>query len=79
MARRVQSSEDRRVWHIRLTGKGRGVAKKVDAAPWQLLRQAVHALSVRERQTLIDILKKMAAHVGDSLAAVNGGDNGESR
>src|ERR1044071_7398300 len=40
---REQSAEDRRVWRIKLTTHGRAIAKKLEAAPWEILRTAVTA------------------------------------
>jgi DNA-binding MarR family transcriptional regulator len=60
---REQSPEDRRVWRIRLTEKGAGIARRAKVAPWDLLHDALEALSAREKEALVSILKKVAAHV----------------
>jgi DNA-binding MarR family transcriptional regulator len=60
---REQSAEDRRVWMIRLTPEGRAMAKKVDVAPWDLLRTAVAALPPAELEQLIKTLLKLADHI----------------
>src|SRR5438093_2882842 len=48
---REQSVEDRRVWRIRLLAEGRALAKKVEVAPWELLREAVVTLPPQELDT----------------------------
>jgi DNA-binding MarR family transcriptional regulator len=60
---REQSADDRRVWKIRLTAQGKAIAKKVDVAPWEILRSAVLELPPDELTQLIQTLEKVAAHV----------------
>lgn len=60
---REQSTEDRRVWRISLTPEGRAMARKVDVAPWEILREAVMALPPAELGQLITTLAKVADHV----------------
>jgi DNA-binding MarR family transcriptional regulator len=62
---REQSTDDRRVWKIRLTTEGRAVAKKVDVAPWEILQDAVTALPQAELDQLIKTLVKLADHIED--------------
>ncbi|HEU4611218.1 MAG TPA: MarR family transcriptional regulator [Kofleriaceae bacterium] len=62
---REQSTDDRRVWKIRLTAEGRAVAKKVDVAPWEILQDAVTALPQAELDQLIKTLVKLADHIED--------------
>jgi DNA-binding MarR family transcriptional regulator len=62
---REQSAEDRRVWKIRLTPEGRAMAKKVDVAPWEILRDAVTALPQAELDQLMKTLLKVADHIED--------------
>lgn len=62
---REQSPEDRRVWKIRLTAEGRAMAKKVDVAPWEILRDALSALPQAELDGLIKTLLKVADHIDD--------------
>src|SRR5262245_50457564 len=50
---REQSAEDRRVWKIRLTPPGKAIAKRLDVAPWEILRTAVLALPASERDQLV--------------------------
>jgi DNA-binding MarR family transcriptional regulator len=64
---REQSAEDRRVWRIRPTDKGRGIAKKVQLAPWDLLHDAVESLDKKEKDALITVLRKVAAHVTKAI------------
>jgi MarR family transcriptional regulator, organic hydroperoxide resistance regulator len=69
---REQSAEDRRVWKIRLTKNGAAIARKVDVAPWDLLRGALDALPHAELRRLIDTLNKIAAHVQHAVEDLEG-------
>lgn len=60
---REQSADDRRVWKIRLTAQGRAIAKKIEVAPWGILRAALKALEPAELDQLIETLSKVAEHV----------------
>jgi len=60
---REQSTADRRVWLIGLTPNGRAMARKVEVAPWEILREAVVALPPAELGQLITTLSKVADHV----------------
>ncbi len=72
---REQSADDRRVWRILLTDRGRDIAEAVDMAPWDLLRSALHALPHEDLDTLVSILMKVAAHVEDAVSAADQGDS----
>ena len=65
---REQSADDRRVWKIRLTAQGKAIAKKVDVAPWEILKRAVFELPPDELSQLIETLEKVAAHVARLVA-----------
>lgn len=67
LVQREQSADDRRVWRIRLTERGKEVARKIDVAPWDVLRRAVEALEKKEKETLMTILRKVAANVSEEL------------
>ena len=60
---REQSADDRRVWKIRLTEAGRGLARRIEVAPWDLLRAALAALPRAELDALVATMAKVAAHV----------------
>jgi DNA-binding MarR family transcriptional regulator len=60
---REQSSEDRRVWKISLTADGRGIARKIDVAPWEVLQRALLKLPPDELDQLIATLAKVVDHV----------------
>jgi MarR family transcriptional regulator, organic hydroperoxide resistance regulator len=60
---REQSADDRRVWKIKLTAQGKAVAKKIDVAPWEILRDAVMSLPADERTRLIATLDKIVDYV----------------
>lgn len=60
---REQSAEDRRVWKIRLLPEGKLLARKVEVAPWELLRDAVMKLPPPELDQLITTLLKVVDHI----------------
>jgi DNA-binding MarR family transcriptional regulator len=60
---REQSAEDRRVWRIRMTPKGQEIGARTQVLPWDLLRSALASLDRREKEQLVAILEKVAAHV----------------
>jgi hypothetical protein len=51
------------VWKIRMTAEGRSMCKRIEVAPWDLLREALLALPPGELEGLIATLTKVAAHV----------------
>lgn len=63
LVEREQSVEDRRVWKIKLTTHGRAIARKLEVAPWEILRTAVMALPGHELDQLIATLAKVADHI----------------
>jgi MarR family transcriptional regulator, organic hydroperoxide resistance regulator len=67
LVQREQSTDDRRVWKIKLTPQGKAIAKKIDVAPWEILRGAVMALPADERAQLIATLDKIADYVQRSV------------
>jgi DNA-binding MarR family transcriptional regulator len=60
---REQSEEDRRVWKIRLTAQGKAIAKRVEVAPWEILRTAVMELPPARREQLVELLLDVADRV----------------
>lgn len=67
LVERLQSAEDRRVWVIDLTPRGRELARKIDVAPWQTLRAALDSLDPGDRDTLLTILAKLASFVSGEV------------
>lgn len=67
LVRREQSEDDRRVWMIKLTERGRRLAREIDIAPWHALRDAVVRLPERDRQQLLSILSRLAGEVARSV------------
>jgi DNA-binding MarR family transcriptional regulator len=69
---REQSSEDRRVWRIRLTSEGRAIARKIDIAPWEILQRALLTLPPAELgqlvKTLVKIVDQVEVEVGTAAA-----------
>jgi DNA-binding MarR family transcriptional regulator len=72
LVHREQSHEDRRVWRIRITGRGRAIARDIEVAPWDLLRAALRALPEAELGHLIQTLTVLATHVRSAVAASEG-------
>lgn len=66
---REQSAADRRVWNIKLSARGQTIASQIDAAPWDLLRNGLGALTPAELETLVGLLTKIATHVRTTLGA----------
>jgi DNA-binding MarR family transcriptional regulator len=60
---RTRSTEDRRVVHIRLTDKGRRIAKEIDVEPMEIFRSALETLTPGETKELMKILTKIAKRV----------------
>ena len=72
LVQREQSAEDRRVWKVQLTERGREIAERIEVAPWDLLRSALSALPADELAQLIRTLTKVASHVEQAVAAAEG-------
>lgn len=68
---RERSAEDRRVWKIRSSERGKAIAREVEVAPWDLLRSALAALPEAELDRLIATLEKVAGHVQKAVAAAD--------
>jgi DNA-binding MarR family transcriptional regulator len=69
---REQSPDDRRVWKIKLTDDGRAIARRIEVAPWDLLRAALAALPRAELDALVATMAKVAAHI-TSVVSTTGG------
>lgn len=70
LVERARSEEDRRVWIIRLTDKGRKVSERAKVSPWDTLRHALAELPASDQERLTAILKKVALNV--TREATNG-------
>jgi len=64
---RVRDPDDRRVVRIRLTPKGRALARGVPVGSMETFAGALRSLSDTERDELLRILAKLADHVRDDL------------
>jgi DNA-binding MarR family transcriptional regulator len=60
---RERSKEDRRVVYIRLTSKGRELAREIPVEPMEIFRSALETLSPQEMRDLMRILTKVAKRV----------------
>jgi DNA-binding MarR family transcriptional regulator len=67
LVRRARSEDDRRVVKIRLTAKGRALARSVPIEPMSLFRQALETLSPQEARGLLRLLSKLERSVRTSL------------
>jgi DNA-binding MarR family transcriptional regulator len=65
---RSRGADDRRVWNIALTARGRQVAERADVRPWQTLRGALEALPRADKRKLIEILRRVADNVARAVA-----------
>jgi DNA-binding MarR family transcriptional regulator len=60
---RERSKEDRRVVYIRLTPKGRDLAREIPVEPMEIFKGALESLSAQEVRDLMRILTKVARRV----------------
>lgn len=60
---RERSKEDRRVVYIRLTDKGRELAREIPVEPMEIFRSALESLNGDEMRTLLRIMTKLAKRV----------------
>jgi MarR family transcriptional regulator, organic hydroperoxide resistance regulator len=60
---RERSKEDRRVVYIRLTAKGRELARDIPVEPMEVFRSALETLSAQEMRELMRIMTKVAKRV----------------
>jgi DNA-binding MarR family transcriptional regulator len=60
---RERSKEDRRVVYIRLTTKGRELAREIPVEPMEIFRSALESLSAQEMRDLLRIMTKVAKRV----------------
>lgn len=60
---RERSKEDRRVVYIRLTDKGRELARGIPVEPMEIFRSALESLTPDDMRTLLRIMTKLAKRV----------------
>lgn len=60
---RERSKEDRRVVYIKLTPKGRELAREIPVEPMEIFRSALESLSAQEMRDLMRIMTKVARRV----------------
>ncbi|MFW6050519.1 MAG: MarR family winged helix-turn-helix transcriptional regulator [Myxococcota bacterium] len=68
LVERVRSTEDRRVVLIRLTPKGREIARSVPVTSMQVFAAALASLSDDEKASLRRILRKLSDRVREEVA-----------
>jgi DNA-binding MarR family transcriptional regulator len=59
----VRSKKDRRVVLIRLTDRGKSLARQIPVAPMQIFSDALSALTTEERDDLRRLLRKVTDHL----------------
>ncbi len=57
---RERDARDRRVWTVRLTERGRRVARQVSGTPWETLKRALASLPAAEQDRLLEIMHRLA-------------------
>lgn len=60
---RERSAEDRRVWRVTLTTRGKALAAQVETTPGGVVREALAALAPAERRELARLLGKLSGAV----------------
>ncbi len=60
---RERSKEDRRVVFIRLTARGRELAREIPVEPMEIFRSALETLTAQETRDLMRIMTKVARRV----------------
>lgn len=60
---RERSAEDRRVWRVTLTARGKALAAQVETTPGGVVREALSALAPAERRELGRLLGKLSSAV----------------
>jgi len=60
---RERSKEDRRVVYIKLTAKGRELAREIPIEPMEIFKGALESLSAQEMRDLMRIMSKLARRV----------------
>ncbi|MFW5876312.1 MAG: MarR family winged helix-turn-helix transcriptional regulator [Myxococcota bacterium] len=68
LVERVRSTEDRRVVLIRLTDRGREIARSVPVTSMEVFAKALAALDPGDREALRRILRKLSDEVREELA-----------
>ncbi|AKV03641.1 Transcriptional regulator, MarR family [Labilithrix luteola] len=78
LVKRERSKEDRRVVFIRLTAKGRELAREIPVEPMEIFRSALESLSAQEMRDLMRIMTKLARRVKQQIVRHKVGDDTES-
>jgi DNA-binding MarR family transcriptional regulator len=69
LVRRLDSRVDRRVRHLGLTARGDQLLEEVLRGHARRIESLFEPLSARERRTLLDLTRKLEAHLGSLPAA----------
>ncbi len=76
---RERSKEDRRVVYIKLTDKGRELAREIPVEPMEIFRSALETLSAQDMKDLMRIMTKVAKRVRQIVRRDVGENEEESR
>lgn len=60
LVQRIRSQEDRRIVNIRLTAKGRQLARSIPVEPMEVFREALEGLPPKDARELVRILTSLA-------------------
>jgi DNA-binding MarR family transcriptional regulator len=75
---RERSKEDRRVVHIKLTPKGKELAREIPVEPMEIFKGALESLSAQEMRDLMRIMTKLAKRVKQIVRRDVGEEEGEA-
>lgn len=75
---RERSKEDRRVVHIKLTAKGKELAREIPIEPMEIFKGALESLTAQEMRDLLRIMTKLARRVKQIVRRDVGEGEGES-
>jgi DNA-binding MarR family transcriptional regulator len=69
LVQRERSAEDRRIVLIRLTDKGRSLARQIQVEPMEIFRSALQSLPKKDVEELFRVLDKVQARVREIVDA----------
>ena len=77
---RERSAEDRRVWRVTLTARGKALSDQLETVPGGVVREALSALAATERRELARLLAKLSSAVlaaGKKAGLLMGDEHGD--
>lgn len=79
LVRRERSTTDRRVVHIRLSEKGKKLAREIEVEPMEIFRGALLGLSRDDVHDLLRILGKLQKYVRAKVSETSRAQGGDER